>query len=172
MAESQLYNVLSGLLSASTKINDNFVKYDADLSGIIQYIDEIEEQATSYESEDPEETPDDNTITFIQRPKISTLSGSTAYELEIGKIYNCTIVADTSFGLPEVTDDSRFYEILMTVKYSGGTWHCTFKDYHNNTLTPLDNNEWSSGDVVQYMIRYEAFLGNWVVMQVKVGTAS
>lgn len=171
MGSSSLYNTLSGLLQCSDKINKNFVDYDAQLSAILQYIDEIEESATSYEPEDPEEQQDDNTITFIQRPKIVSLSGSNSYELEISKIYNCVVTSDTTFNLPEVVDESRFYEILMTAKYSGGTWHCTFKDYDNNTLTPLDNNDWSSGEVVQYMIRYEAFIHNWVIMQVKVGTA-
>ena len=171
MPVSKLYNVLSGIIYATDHLYDDFFEYDESLSAIMMAIDVMQEAATTYEPEDPEEQQDDNAITFIQRPKIISLVGSTSYTLEVSKIYNCVVNADTIFNLPEVIDESRFCEILMTVKFSGGTWNCTFKDHGGNTLTPLDNNEWSSGEVVQYMIRYEAFIHNWVIMQVKVGTA-
>lgn len=108
-----------------------------------------------------------DTIVFNSKPAITTLSGDTSYELEDGKCYRAELSYDADFILPDVSDANVWHELNLTVKFDGA-YLATFKDTLNHELTPLDENEWDNGDVVQYLCRYENYLSKWVIMPVRV----
>lgn len=154
---TNLYKCLSGLLSGLTCVNKNFVEYDDNLVDLLLKLGQMNM------------SPADERMSYSTRT-ITDLTGSGPFSLALDFIYRITITEDTTFILPNISDVSLMHEILITVKFNHGNnypLYVTFKDSQNNTIEPMDINDWDDGDVVEYLCRYESLLGKWCIMPMK-----
>ena len=96
-------------------------------------------------------------------------AATSAYTLYDGRFSHVPSSAST-YTLPAVTDATIQHEIVLSVRFSASVLTYSFEDSEGNALAPLSTPTIADGTVVEFLCRYEALLGQWVVMPVVVGT--
>ena len=159
-ANNALQSSLFGLFGAVKGVNSNFLRYDASLSSLMSQLSGMQEQLDNA----PEISQD--TMVYTIKPTYTILSGDNEYSLQDSKFYRSVIVEDTTFSLPAIEDENTLHEINLTIKLSG-IYYLTFEDANGENVETMDVNAWDTGDVVNYVCRYEPFLSKWCIVPVQ-----
>lgn len=145
---TDLYTILSGLLTLGQNLHQEFSDLNDDLEPLLDF------------------PVVNGEISYNVSTSVNILSGEITYSLEDNKIYRTELNNDTTFVLPQIDNVDIFHEIVMSIKFNNSC-SAIFEDYQGNALTPMNDDQYYADDVVQYLLRYENYLSKWCIMSVK-----
>lgn len=97
-----------------------------------------------------------------QDQAIITIPPATSVYTLYDGIYKHAPASTPTYTLPNVSDASRTHTVILTVSFAN-VLSLSFQTEAGSTIAPLDTLTISSGDIAEYLCRYDALQSAWVI---------